>query len=178
MLAALAPRSTVSRIRASRIYSKLTRAKMSTLPRLPVFEAIAAHNPKHLAVVHSNSGRKFTYGELLRDAADAKEKLASASGGLSGQRIAFLVENSYDYVGAASRSMCGSRQAQLYSDTSCRACKRCHSAATVSQFSGFRATLYPGEQRSAGPVSFREVQSEGRGSPQGRAGSCPKAHHP
>lgn len=74
----------------------------STLPRLPIFEAIAGHDPKSTVVVHSQSGRSFTYGSLLRDVADAKEKLLKEAGGnkIEGERIAFLVENSYDYVGA------------------------------------------------------------------------------
>ena len=74
----------------------------STLPRLPVFEAIASHEPKSPAVVHCSSGRRFTYGGLLNDVADAKSKLRSAAGdtAVEGQRIAFLVENGYDYVGA------------------------------------------------------------------------------
>lgn len=78
---------------------------MATLPRLPIFEAIAAHDPKHSAVIHSASGRRFTYGELLHDVADARKKLQAAASGadLSGQRIAYLVENSYDYVGAKER---------------------------------------------------------------------------
>ncbi|MCJ1403655.1 hypothetical protein MMC11_006878 [Xylographa trunciseda] len=72
----------------------------STLPRLPVFEAIAGHNPKSAAVIHSTSGRRFTYGELLDDVADAKDKILASAGptGTDGQRIAFLVENGYDYV--------------------------------------------------------------------------------
>jgi acyl-CoA synthetase (AMP-forming)/AMP-acid ligase II len=74
----------------------------STLPRLPLFEAIASHDPKSTAVVHSASGRRFTYGELLGDIADAKDRLLQEAGGnsIDGHRIAFLVENSYDYVGA------------------------------------------------------------------------------
>ena len=74
----------------------------STLPRLPVFEAIADHDPKSTAVIHSTSGRRFSYGELLDDVADAKEKIQALAGGTGtdGQRIAFLVENGYDYVGA------------------------------------------------------------------------------
>ena len=73
----------------------------STLPRLPIFEAIAKHDPKSTAVVHSISGRKFTYGELLKDVADAKDNLVKENGGsIEGERIAFLVENCYDYVGA------------------------------------------------------------------------------
>jgi malonyl-CoA/methylmalonyl-CoA synthetase len=38
----------------------------------------------------------------LRDVADAKDKLVREAGGrpIDGERIAFLIENSYDYVGA------------------------------------------------------------------------------
>ena len=74
----------------------------STLPQLPIFKAIASHDPRATVVVHSASGRSFTYGELLRDVAAARDNLVSSSGGkaLDGERIAFLVENSYDYVGA------------------------------------------------------------------------------
>ncbi len=74
----------------------------STLPRLPVFEAISKHDPKSVAVVHSDSGRSFTYEELLTDVAQSKHKLLSTADGqsIAGERIAFLVENGYDYVGA------------------------------------------------------------------------------
>ncbi|KAF2877140.1 hypothetical protein BDV95DRAFT_558552 [Massariosphaeria phaeospora] len=72
----------------------------STLPRLPIFEAIKAHSPKSTAVVHSLSGRSFTYGELVNDVAAAKDRLQRNTNGQSaeGARIAFLVENGYDYV--------------------------------------------------------------------------------
>ncbi|KAL8921667.1 MAG: hypothetical protein Q9208_005596 [Pyrenodesmia sp. 3 TL-2023] len=72
----------------------------STLPKLPVFEAIASHDPKSTAVVHSKSGRRFTYAQLLKDVANARDDLrrSAAGQGTDGQRIAFLVENSYDYV--------------------------------------------------------------------------------
>ena len=75
---------------------------VSTLPRLPIFEAIANHDPKSTCVIHSASGRRFTYGGLLKDVADAKDRLVREAGGraIEGERIAFLVENSYDYVGA------------------------------------------------------------------------------
>ena len=76
----------------------------STLPRLPLFEAIAGHDPKSTAIVHSLSGRTFTYGELLKDVADAKDNLRKliACKELAGERIAVLIENGYDYVGANS----------------------------------------------------------------------------
>ena len=75
---------------------------LSTLPRLPIFEAISKHDPKSTAVIHSTSGRRFTYGELLHDIRDARDRLLKLAGNeeLTGRRIAFLMENSYDYVGA------------------------------------------------------------------------------
>ncbi|KAL6150959.1 hypothetical protein ACJQWK_10724 [Exserohilum turcicum] len=81
--------------------SRLSTVRMaSTLPRLPVFEAIKKHNAYSTAVVHSLSGRSFTYGELVNDVAAAKDKLQRNCNGASpaGQRISFLVENGYDYV--------------------------------------------------------------------------------
>lgn len=78
----------------------------STLPRLPVFDAISKHDPSSTAVIHSKSGRSFTYGQLLSDVAAAKARLVKEHGEvkgtekIEGERIAFLVENSYDYVGA------------------------------------------------------------------------------
>lgn len=73
----------------------------STLPKLPVFEAIAGHDPQSTVVIHSTSGRRFTYGGLLKDVAEARDKLRQAAGDtkMDGQRVAFLVENGYDYVG-------------------------------------------------------------------------------
>ena len=74
----------------------------STLPRLPIFEALKKHDGGATAVVHSLSSRRFTYRELVNDVAAAKDKLQRSTGGKSaeGERIAFLVENGYDYVGA------------------------------------------------------------------------------
>lgn len=73
----------------------------STLPRLPLFEAISKHDPDSTAVVHCLSGRSFKYGELLPDVARTRDRLYEAAGksDIRGERIAFLVENSYDYVG-------------------------------------------------------------------------------
>ena len=79
----------------------------STFPDLPIFRAIAAHDPRSTAIVHSKSNRRFTYGELLKDVESAKIKLYGQlkasireNESIGGQRVAFLVENSYDYVGA------------------------------------------------------------------------------
>lgn len=73
----------------------------STLPRLAVFEAISRHDPESTVVVHSLSGRRFKYGELLGDVWRTRNRLHEAAGtcNLNGERVAFLVENSYDYVG-------------------------------------------------------------------------------
>jgi hypothetical protein len=75
---------------------------LSTLPRLPIFEALASHDPKSIVVIHSASQRSFTYGDLLHDVALAKANLLENAQGkrLDGERIGFLIENSYDYVGA------------------------------------------------------------------------------
>lgn len=78
-----------------------TSRMVSTLPRLPVFEAIASHDPASTAVVHSASQRTFTYGELLGDVSRVRDRLLKEAGrdDIDGERVAFLVENSYDYVG-------------------------------------------------------------------------------
>ncbi|OHW92868.1 AMP-binding enzyme [Colletotrichum incanum] len=75
-------------------------ASTTSLPRLPLFEAISRHDPESTAVIHSLSGRRFKYGELLGDVRRARNKLLDSAGksDLNGERIAFLVENSYDYV--------------------------------------------------------------------------------
>lgn len=74
----------------------------STLPKLRIFEAIAKHDPTSPAIIHSSSKRTFTYGSLLHDVAAAKDHLSEVNSGksLRGERIAFLAENGYDYVGA------------------------------------------------------------------------------
>ena len=79
----------------------------STLPRLPIFEAITKHDPSSTAVVHSDSARSFTYGNLLHDVARGRGVVAAEArgesgkdGGIAGERVGFLVENGYDYVGA------------------------------------------------------------------------------
>lgn len=81
---------------------RLPSARMaSTLPRLPIFSAIHSHMPDSVAVVHSDDGASFTYGDLVRDVAKSKSSILKASGKdtIRGERVAFLVENTYDYVG-------------------------------------------------------------------------------
>jgi long-subunit acyl-CoA synthetase (AMP-forming) len=72
--------------------------------RLRILEAIASHDPRSTAIIHSDSKRRFTYGQLLEDVRSSAVQLQqldnAPSSGLKGERIAFLVENSYDYVGS------------------------------------------------------------------------------
>lgn len=84
--------------------SNIRKASTVIMPDNPIFQAIAKHDPKSIAMIHSESGRTFTYGSLLYDVSTAKERLLKTANGkpLSGERVAFLAENGYDYVGAQS----------------------------------------------------------------------------
>lgn len=79
---------------------------LSTLPDIPIFRALKDHDPASLAVVHSVSTRAFTYGNLIADVLRAKDDLErkTKTGKLAGERVAFLAENSYDYVGTVTYS--------------------------------------------------------------------------
>lgn len=78
----------------------------STLPNLPIFRALQNHDPSNVAVLHSLSSRSFTYGNLIADVLHAKDDLeCKTAGKTSGERIAFLAENSYDYVGTVVNSI-------------------------------------------------------------------------
>ncbi|KAI1338304.1 acetyl-CoA synthetase-like protein [Xylariaceae sp. FL0016] len=70
------------------------------LPNLRIFDAIARHNPYSPAIVHCLSGRTFNYGELLPDICRMRDRILKEVGrsDIRGERIAFLVENGYDYV--------------------------------------------------------------------------------
>lgn len=76
---------------------------MAALQRSALFEAMVEHKQDSPAIIHSLSGRSFTYGNLLHDVANAKERLLQETGKdektIAGERVAFVVENSYDYVG-------------------------------------------------------------------------------
>ncbi|RYP02728.1 hypothetical protein DL764_005658 [Monosporascus ibericus] len=75
-------------------------ASSLTLPKLPVFDAIAGHDPQSTAVVHCLTGRTFRYGGLLPDVCRVRDRIYAAArkSDIRGERVAFLVENSYDYV--------------------------------------------------------------------------------
>lgn len=90
--------------RYSRAFSCTSAAMAAALQRSAFFEAMRQHDPKSTAVVNNDSGVAFSYGSLLRDVSRAKERLLQETGkdeeGIAGERIAFMVENGYDYVGA------------------------------------------------------------------------------
>ncbi|KAM5432517.1 hypothetical protein McanMca71_004391 [Microsporum canis] len=77
---------------------------LSCLPNLPFFRPLALHDQLSTSVVHSASGRTFSYGNLLGDVTLAQDKLEticerhSKPLDLRGKPVAFLAENSYDYV--------------------------------------------------------------------------------
>ncbi|KAK5045070.1 hypothetical protein LTR84_010218 [Exophiala bonariae] len=72
------------------------------LQRSALFEALGTHAPLSTAIVHHGSDVTYSYGSLLRDVACTKEQLEQVTGRnestIAGERIAFLVENGYDYV--------------------------------------------------------------------------------
>ena len=73
------------------------------LQRSTFFEALRKHESSSTAIVNHGCDATYEYDQLLRDVAGTKDqliqmKLGSGSS-IAGQRIAFLVENGYDYVG-------------------------------------------------------------------------------
>lgn len=105
--ATLSPAATHSLTqRYSRAFSCTSSAMAAALQRSAFFEAIRKHDPSSTAVVNFDSGVAFSYGSLLCDVSRAKERLLQETGkdesGIAGERIAFMVENGYDYVGAHS----------------------------------------------------------------------------
>jgi malonyl-CoA/methylmalonyl-CoA synthetase len=73
----------------------------STLPKLPIFEAISKHDQTSTAIIDGGSNKAYTYRTLLRDVVAAKHHLSQSVSGspLCGERVAFLAENGYSYVG-------------------------------------------------------------------------------
>lgn len=138
-----------------------TSRTMSTLPRLPIFQAIANHDPQSTVVIHSASGRRFTYGELLSDVAAGKEKLLKDGGGekgVQGQRIAFLVENSYDYVGAHNGSASIWRiSIDVFSDSPFYPRGTFDSPPSLAGVSCERVAVYCGSESGFAAVDFCEV---------------------
>lgn len=73
------------------------------LQRSAFLEAIQKHEASSIAVAENDSAANFSYGSLLHSIVRAKELLLLKTGksdeSISGERIAFMVENGFDYVG-------------------------------------------------------------------------------
>lgn len=69
-----------------------------------LFQALATHDPRSIAVKHHKSGRKFTYADLNRDILEAQKQLIQKCStkdisSLKGERVAFVATNDYYSVG-------------------------------------------------------------------------------
>lgn len=72
------------------------------LQQTAILKAIRGQDPSSTAVVNNLSGASFTYGSLLQDIAQARLGFLKAINGnfdIAGERIAFLVESGYSFVG-------------------------------------------------------------------------------
>jgi len=69
--------------------------------RSVLFEALRRHDPASTAIVDSASGKGITYASLLQDVSTFKHQLLQEldQDNISGERVAFTVENGYNYVG-------------------------------------------------------------------------------
>ena len=162
-------------ITASRVHTSIPSYRMaSTLPKLPVFEAIARHDPDSTVVIHSNSGRTFKYGELLGDVCRTRNRIYEKAGktDIQGERIAFLVENSYDYVGKLShhRTSCCSVQGKPTTDSapshliSCVG-RKVNSCASFAGLPGAGAPVHPQPQRGVNAAVISQVCAASQESP-------------
>lgn len=153
----------------------------STLPRLPVFEAISSHDPDSTAVVHSASQRIFKYGELLGDVCRVRNQLYEASGksDLNGERVAFLVENSYDYVGKPlSKSRCRKYKSSKTTDhltsnpshMASRPRSTGNSRTPIPSIPSARAAVHPGPQRGTTALVNRQMHTQGKRDPGHESG--------
>lgn len=73
------------------------------LERSAFLEALEKHDPASTAIISYEPECKNTYGNLLQDVARTKLRLLHLAERndrtIAGERIAFLVENGYNYVG-------------------------------------------------------------------------------
>lgn len=70
-------------------------------PRPVLFEVLRIHDQGSIAIVDSASGKCVTYASLLQDVSSFKHRLLRDVGrdDISSERVAFIVENNYDYTG-------------------------------------------------------------------------------
>jgi malonyl-CoA/methylmalonyl-CoA synthetase len=69
--------------------------------RSVLFEALRGHDQGSAAIADTAAGKHFTYASLMRDVSNFKRQLLRELGrnDISGERVAFIVENGYNYVG-------------------------------------------------------------------------------
>jgi len=166
--------SSVGRFRSSVFLStaRVTNNRaMASLPRTPLFEAITKHDPNSVAVVHCISGRSFTYGHLLKDIIATKERIAKDAGrdakGIEGERIAFVVENGYDYVGAHTpihtpRIVRQPLIDTFHSEPLVNSRQQCYCSPSCSCISSRRAAVYPRSVASHHAHFVSQVLRQGR----------------
>lgn len=142
----------------------------STLPKFPLFDAISKHDPESTAVVHCLSGRSFRYGELLPDVARTRDRIYEAAGksDIQGERVAFLVENSYDYVGTSPEPVHLRPTANMESSNALgdsRSSRDC--SAAFSPIPARRTPVHPGTFGSTAAPTLATICLQGAGSPLG-----------
>jgi len=71
------------------------------LPRSVFFEALRHHDKASTAIIDSASGESINFASLLQDISRFKHQLLQELDkvDISGERVVFIVENSYNYVG-------------------------------------------------------------------------------
>lgn len=73
----------------------------------PLLKILDEQDASSIAIVHQNTGTAFSYGSLVRDVAVARNALMESTGNksLAGERIGFIVENGYSFVGTTAPSV-------------------------------------------------------------------------
>lgn len=73
----------------------------ASLHRTPLLKVLNEQDVSSVAVVNHSTGTAFSYGSLLRDVARARDALLKSYDhkSLAGERIGFIVENGYSFVG-------------------------------------------------------------------------------
>lgn len=143
-----------------------TRRNMSTLPRYPIFEALTKHDPEKTAVVHSVSGRSYSYGQLVGDISSKTKQIAldagRSEGQLKGERVALLIENGYDYVGRllqSSSTVC--TLSDCLSESPLHHRQRRNRCSSLPHFPRRRATLCPRALRGIDAPLLCQIRRKG-----------------
>jgi len=138
-----------------------------SVQRSAFLEAIQKHNPSSTAVVNHENGTSFSYGTLLHDIACAKERLVCSHGknSLAGERVAFLVENGYDYVGTnmllVARLYCTVLTLFAHSHLAVCICMQRYRSASGSVIPNRRAEAHSQQQRGGCSVVERKIRGPG-----------------